>query len=155
MMSNLNQNELTFPSDLDSRFTVAIIFPESDKYCMVTPLFSVMGHAFLLHERNMIVVDGGTVESDWFTGDHLLVIQAHEIGHQIANHAHFLSKGQNDDEEREADWLGYHLLLHKGFESAAELHKEEYMSRYHSDPSSDLSTMSEKLICKLVQTSRD
>ena len=136
-MSNLSQSELTFPSDLDPRFTVAIIFPESDKYSMVSPLFSIMGAAFLLHDRNIIVVDGEVVESDWFTLDHLLVIQAHEIGHQIANHTSLSSHNKNLEEEKEADWLGYHLLLHKGFETAANIHREEYISRYQCEPRDD------------------
>lgn len=39
--------------------------------------------------------------------------------------------------EREADWLGYRILRHRGFSDAADLHEDEYEARYGSLPDSD------------------
>lgn len=133
-----------FPSQLDSSLTVVIVYPESTKYEQVLPQFQKSGHAFILHQAKMMVVDGAAVNESWFTMDHLMVIQAHELGHYRAGHAVDAHAQGNINIEKEADWLGYQLLVDAGH-SAASLHKEEYQARYGSDPDEDSNEFEEKL----------
>ena len=134
-----------FHSPLDNTLQVVVIYPESEKYEMVVQQFQESGHAFLLHDANLMVVDGAAVEESWFTMDHLLVIQAHELGHYRAGHGKSAHAKGDVDIEMEADWLGYRLLISKGERTAAELHREEYQSRYGSDPEEDSVKFEEKL----------
>ena len=134
-----------FPSPLDNTLQVVIIYPESEKYETVVQQFQKSGHAFLLHDANLMVVDGAAVEESWFTMDHLLVIQAHELGHYRAGHGKSAHAMGDVDIEMEADWMGYKLLLSKGESSAADLHREEYQSRYGTDPEEDSEKFEEKL----------
>jgi hypothetical protein len=129
------ENELVFPSPLDSALNVAIIYPGSDKYDQLIPHFERAGHAFLMHDLNLMVVDGAAVEETWFSEDHLLVIQAHELGHFRAGHSKSQQTNHRDEKlEREADWVGYNLLRSKGLGSAADLHRDEYHARYGDFP---------------------
>jgi len=133
-----------FPSQLDPSLTVVIIYPGSTKYEQVLPQFQKAGHAFILHQSKMIVVDGAAVNESWFTMDHLTVIQAHEIGHYRAGHAKNAHAQGDINIEKEADWLGYKLLSDMSH-SAADLHREEYQARYNSDPDEDSVELEEKL----------
>ena len=83
-----------------------------------------------------MVVDGAALGEEWFTPDHLTVIQAHELGHKLAGHVG-LSDHSNPHMEKEADWLGYKILRNRGIDSAADLHEEEYEARYGSRPDED------------------
>ena len=131
----MGQSEFIFDSDIYPGLTVAIIYPESERYDILEQQFEQSGHAFLLHDHNMMVVDGGAVGQSWFTEDHLKVIQAHEAAHYMAGHGKDVHlKGRDEKIEREADWLGYNLLIRKGHASAAKLHSEEYESRYNAQP---------------------
>ena len=130
-----DKNELVFPSPLDSMLNVVIVYPESDKYDMLVPQFERAGHAFLMHDLDLMVVDGAAVGESWFSEDHLLVIQAHELGHYRAGHSKNDQTSHRDEKiEREADWVGYNLLRSKGHASAADLHREEYQARYGDFP---------------------
>ena len=130
-----DKSELVFPSPLDPTLNVAIVYPESDKYEMLVPHFDRAGHAFLMHDLDLMVVDGGAVGESWFSEDHLLVIQAHELGHYRAGHSKSQQTNHRDEKlEREADWVGYNLLRSKGMNSAADLHREEYNARYGDFP---------------------
>ena len=132
----MSENELVFTSNINPNLTVTVIFPESDKYSMLSPQFEKSGHAFLLHDQNMLVVDGAVVNEEWFTMDHLLVIEAHEIGHWLAGHGKDVhTEGRDENVEREADWLGYNLLLARDdHRAASQLHREEYLMRYGEYP---------------------
>ena len=134
-----------FHSPLDNSLQVVIVYPESEKYEMVLKQFHESGHAVLLHEANLMVVDGAAVLEPWFTMDHLLVIQAHELGHYRAGHSKTAHQAAELEIEMEADWLGYKLLIAKGEVSAADLHREEYQSRYGTDPEDDSEKFEEKL----------
>ena len=132
-----------FSSQLDPELTVMIVYPGSTRYSTIEPQFRKSGHGFILHEAKAIMIDGSVVEEDWFTIDHLMVIQAHEIGHYRAEHA--INENAGIDIEKEADWLGYKLLSSLEYESAAQLHKEEYRERYGTDPDHDSVKFKEKL----------
>ena len=132
------ENELVFPSPLDPMLNVIIVYPDSDKYDQLISHFDRAGHAFLMHDANLMVIDGAAVDEPWFSEDHLLVIQAHEIGHYRAGHSKNDQVSHRDEKiEKEADWLGYNLLKSKGYGSAATLHHEEYYARYGTFPEDD------------------
>ena len=132
-----------FPSQLDSDLVVMIVYPESSKYDEISHQFQKSGHAFILHEAKTIAIDGAVVNESWFTIDHLMVIQAHEVGHYRAGHA--LLAHDNINIEKEADWIGCQLLSTSNYASAARLHKEEYFERYGTDPELDSIEFKEKL----------
>ena len=130
-----------FYNELDPRLTVIIVYPGSTEYDQVSSQFLKSGHAFLLHEAKVIMIDGTTVLEPWFSKEHLLVIQAHEAGHYQAGHAVAGSVSKTHIQmEKEADFIGYNLLKSGGFKEAADLHFEEYQMRYGSSPDEDAST---------------
>jgi len=126
---------VVFKSDLDPSMSVIVIYPESERYAEVLPIFEQKGHAFLANE-NIMVVDGKALGESWFTTDHLTVIQAHELGHKLAGHVG-LSNHDNPHMEKEADWLGFNILKTRSQISAAKLHEEEYYARYSTMPEDD------------------
>ena len=130
----MSDSELIYQSKIHPKLTVMVIYPESEKYEILSQQFAKSGHAFLLHDYNAMMVDGATVNEPWFTMDHLHVIEAHEAGHYMAGHAQDAHDERNEKLEREADWLGYNLLKKQGKQSAAELHRKEYNERYTSFP---------------------
>jgi len=138
-----NNEAIIFDSHLDPDIQVIIAYPNFANYAMLKPQFLKSGSAFLLHDLRIIMVDGKVVDEPWFTFEHLLVIQAHEIGHFLAGHA--MSSEFLHDIEKEADWLGCMLLLNRGFKDAASLHEQEYYSRYNTTPYDDDKLYRERL----------
>lgn len=133
-----------FPSHLDSNIIVVIVYPGTKKYESLRSQFQKSGHAFIIHPIKTIVIDGSVVNEPWFTMDHLMVIQAHEIAHFRAGHAILDYDEESVNIEKEADWLGHKILHHHDNPSAAALHKEEYILRYDSSPDGDV-VLEEKL----------
>jgi len=130
--------EFVFSSPLDKSLNVAIVYPGSSKYEMLSPHFERAGHAFLLHDLKLVVIDGSAINEDWFSEDHLLVIQAHELGHFLADHSKIDQIDHRDEGiEREADWIGFNLLSSRGYKSASDLHRDEYKERYGNFPEAD------------------
>ena len=70
--------------------------------------FAVMGEDV---EVPMAVVDGRLLEEEWFTQDHILAIEAHELGHIRTNSI----------EEADAEREGIRLLMQGGHFGAAQL----------------------------------
>lgn len=124
-----DETSLVFPCELDDRLTVAIVFPENDSYKTLESSFAE-SHGFLLHDENLIVVDGKILQEDWFTSDHLLVIQAHELGHYNLEHI----RSGTRSEEMDADVVGYRILSSLNCESAASLHWDLIWDRYRCIP---------------------
>jgi hypothetical protein len=132
-MQEPEQGTLVYRSKLDPSMTVVVVWPESDKYSVFDQIFQKAGHAFVWQEKRIVAIDGAVVDEPWFTKDHLMVIEAHELGHISAGHgpdAH----GRDMKKEREADWAGYNLLVNAGEDSAASLHRQEYQARYQEFP---------------------
>lgn len=141
--------DLAAPSDLlsigtflQSDLSAIIVYPSNKNYANIKPQFEESGHAFLLYDQKLVVIDGEVVNEDWFTLDHLYVILAHELAHYRAEHA---VKGPAVcDVEKEADWLGCMILRSQGKESSSELHAEEYQARYGTNVDDDSSLMHDK-----------
>lgn len=138
-----------FPCQLDPSLTTMIVYPGSSKYEKLKDQFQESGHAFILHQLKMIVIDGAVVIEPWFTIDHLMVIQAHELAHFRAGHAIEENIQDHINIEKEADWLGRMLLKSHGHSSAFDLHTEEYVERYETNPDLD-SVMFEKKLGKFI-----
>ena len=73
--------------------------------------FAIMGEAVPIA---VAVVDGRRMDEEWFTHDHLLAIEAHELGHIR----------MNSEEEPVAELEGIRLLEAAGFNAAASLLRE-------------------------------
>jgi len=140
-----DQDTVVFESPLDKNLQVIIVYPTSENYRLLEPQFKISGHAFLLHDLSMIIIDGVIVDEPWFTLDHLMVIQAHELGHFLAGHGKNHQAKEYLDIEREADWLGCMLLKKRGYHDASILHEQEYYDRYSSTPVGDSKKFEEKL----------
>jgi hypothetical protein len=146
-------NDILFRENvLGSELTALIVYPSSENYESVKRQFNISGHAFLIHEEKMIVVDGTTVSEDWFTEDHLQIIFAHELGHFLACHATMGPGQARTNIEREADFLGIKILKERGSHAAHVLHLQEYQLRYGSSFKEDSDLLNKK-IGHLVQTS--
>jgi len=141
----MTDDTLIFESHLSNDLQVMIVYPSTERYKVFEQQFKVSGHAFLLHELNTIVIDGAVVEEPWFTTEHLMVIQAHELGHYLAKHAVEPQGKQYLEIENEADWIGCMLLKKKGYDDAYSLHEQEYNLRYSSTPAKDSKKFKEKL----------
>ena len=124
------ESRFLFDSKFDDRIGILIVYPEDPQYSEISGMFEERGHAFIYHEGKLIVIDGAAVSQDWFTADHLDVIHAHELAHYYAGHT-----GGNNEEERQADWIGIQVLesfYHKGKvnQTAVKLHRDEFRERY-------------------------
>lgn len=128
---------------LQSELAAVIVYPNNPNYSEIKNQFDKSGHAFLLYEQRLVVIDGDAVSQEWFTSDHLYVILAHELAHYRAKHA--IHGPQVCDIEKEADWLGCMILRKHNRTSASGLHAEEYYARYSSSIENDHELMYDKL----------
>lgn len=85
---------------------------KGDKGAFVTQL-KKSGHGFALRgaEQKTIVIDGRMRSKRWVTNDHMLAIEAHELGHIIAD----------TDDEVLAEAEGIRILEKNGLTDAANL----------------------------------
>ena len=130
-LSESLENPITTQSNLDPAWTLVISYPNDSLYNKLEPYFEKLGIAFANLGNQTIYFDGAEVSEDYFTKDHMFAIEAHEIGHSIANHQGepYYSKRQ----EQEADWLGINLLIQNGKTKAANLLIERYSKQYDSE----------------------
>ena len=136
---------------LGSDLTALIIYPGAPQYEIVKHQFETSGHAFLMHEQKMILIDGDVVSQNWFTEEHLNVIFAHELGHFLAEHAIKDHGMPHNEIEREADFLGVSILKRLGISKAYELHSQEYRLRYGTTINEDFDLLNKK-VGFLIQT---
>ena len=110
-LSESQENPITIQSSLDPNWTLVISYPNDSLYSKLEQYF-----------------DGAEVSEDYFTKDHMVAVEAHEIGHFVANHQGepYYSKRQ----EQVADWLGINLLIENGKTKAANLLIERFSKQY-------------------------
>jgi HD superfamily phosphohydrolase len=115
-------------AQLDPNWTLVITYPNDSLYNTANPYFEKLGIAFANLEAQTIYFDGAEVSESYFTKDHMLAVEAHEIGHMIASHQGepYYSKRQ----EQEADWLGINLLIQNAKTKAANLLAERFSDSY-------------------------
>lgn len=89
----------------------------------VVDLLDARGHGYAMYGEDVAlpvaVVDGRLRTEKWCTADHLLAIEAHEIGHI----------SMNSIDESVAEWAGIHLLESKGYNEAAQLLRERGVAK--------------------------
>jgi hypothetical protein len=134
-LSESLEEPLTMPSNLDPEWTLIITYPNDSLYSKANPYFEKLGIAFADLNSKTIYFDGAEVSEAYFTKDHMVAVEAHEIGHQIANHLGepYYSKRQ----EQEADWLGINLLIQNNLVKAGNLLAERF-SQHYGMPYTDL-----------------
>ena len=124
---NEEESEIEFKSPIDKKYNVMIIYPDSDYYEQITSMIPNNGLAVTDMRQKAMVINGAKIESENLTNDHLLFIQAHEIGHHYLNH-----KGEFGipEQEKEADYAAYLLLKKKGYNKAAKLVIDFFKNRH-------------------------
>lgn len=118
-----------YRSDLDPTLVIAIVEPGTPEHDQLRDVFARVGHAFVASGRRTVFVDGSIRDEEWYTPDHLLAIEAHELGHEEAGHGPD-DHGRDPEKEEEADALGIAILRRSGKFSAAKLLASEFVERY-------------------------
>ena len=102
-------------SSLDDKTTVLVVEPGDEGPVVERLKFQPNGYAIMGTEAgfpaSMAVVDSRSLKEDWFTEDHLLAIEAHELGHIR----------MNSTDESVAELEGIRLLEESGHTRAASL----------------------------------
>ena len=84
---------------------VTIIKKDDMLYDSLKPMFEQYGVAFADLSNNFIYIDGEVK----MTENHILAIEAHEIGHYLLDHKGLINKSL-EAMEMEADWAGSQIL---------------------------------------------
>jgi len=143
LLNESNDSIVIMKSEVDSTFTLYIIYKENPLYDKFSLVFERFGHAFLQSGTKNIFVDGEELEESYFTKNHLIAIQGHEIAHSVLKHG----RGLNKQLEMEADIAGMEILKKKGKTSAYFILKKRFNSLYKKEPSmSLLGTKSQQLL---------
>lgn len=127
-LSESIEDPVTTVSHIDPTWNLVITYPNDSLYLKAEPYFEKLGIAFANLAEKTIYFDGAEVSEDYFTKDHMLAIEAHEIGHFIANH-----QGEpyySDRQEQEADFIGINLLIQNVLDKAAKLLAERFTKQY-------------------------
>jgi len=100
-------------SNLDNKTLVVYVEPGDDG--PVVEMLKTRGHGYAVFGENVlepfVVIDKRLLEKQEYTDDHILAIEAHELGH-----IHELS-----DDEEIAEHAGIELLSRLGKDAAADL----------------------------------
>jgi len=124
-------NIISYPSKIDSQFTVMIIYKDHELYndlkLQLTELHNSIA-ALQVSTKN-IIIDGEEVARLKLTPNDLLAIEAHEIAHSLIGHG----PGSDEESEKEADLLGIALLEIAGHTEASEVLKDKLEALYGID----------------------
>ena len=112
---------------IDPNTAIWNIFPTYKRFDFFEEQFDKLGHAFYSPEYNVVFLDQRIMNEDWYTENHLYVIVAHEYGHKLAKHQH-----SNDlQSEKEADYIGYHVLKSRNLIEASNILYDLFYDRYN------------------------
>jgi len=112
----------TYPCMFDDQVTVIEVEKTDSEYQQCLEVFNTGTHAFTIlgTEVKAMIIDAEVIKEEWFTDDHMAIIQAHECGHI-----------HNDSEsEIEADFTGLKLIDDLGLTTAFSLYCQEIQYRY-------------------------
>ncbi len=123
-------SSVKFPCPLNPEFTTTIIYSTHERYKEIKDAFASAGYAFIISEQKQIIIDGLVIEKEWFTKEHLLIIQAHELGHFTLDH----QQPFTPDKEREADEKGLEILKEHNYLEAHRIFQEECIERWKATP---------------------
>ena len=95
------KTEVEYQSKIDKNYTVSIVYPDSDMYWQIEMIIPGEGLAVTDVRQKMMVLDGGKIDRQKLTKDHILAIEMHEIMHHWLKH-----KGKFGivEQEKEADY---------------------------------------------------
>jgi hypothetical protein len=115
----------TYQSQFHTNVTIFIVYEQYLKYPEIKKLFNKYGYAFVVPEKNTVIVDGEIIKKP--ENKYLLhLIEAHEVSHIILGH-----KGINHKkEELEADTLSYHFLSENNYKNSLNLLLNTFESRH-------------------------
>ncbi|MBC8386815.1 MAG: M48 family metalloprotease [Actinobacteria bacterium] len=123
----LLNEEISFKCELDTSFIVSICNKEDAQYKVYKPYFKKHGYAFCDINNKHIFIDGEAIKKKNLTKDHLLFIQAHEIGHIKLKHGNTYNK----IEEAEADYYAIKILQKKNKKKAMNIGLDNFESRHN------------------------
>jgi hypothetical protein len=118
--------------ELRNDWIVTIVYKEDMVYNDCKKLFETFGLAYANLENNFIFVDGEAILEQNLTPDHIIAIEAHEIGHFISDHKGQINKSL-EEIEKEADWAGYQLLIKYKRKKAALILAKRFKDKYEID----------------------
>jgi len=116
-------------SKIDDNWMVFIIENSDGNYEIHEKLFEKFGIAYADLENKLIVIDGKAVTEQKLTQNHLLAIEAHEIGHFISDHKGQINK-LHEQMEKEADWAAYRILTEIEKHKAADIISKRFQGQY-------------------------
>ena len=140
----MSESEVTFLSEIDSEFSITILFPESKKYLLAHELFKIRGSSFLLCQQKNIIIDGDVIDEPWFNEQHMLALQARNISGYLIGDGIPQPSLRNFKNEKEVDWMTWFLLQESGFLGAATLCHDNFCEQYGSSPNLQNSIMKKK-----------
>ena len=117
-------------SKIDDNWMVFISETTDGNYSIHESLFEKFGAAYADLENKIIVIDGKYVVENKLTQNHLLAIEAHEVGHFISDHKGSINKSL-EQMEREADWAAFRILTEMEKSKASSLIAERFESTYN------------------------
>jgi hypothetical protein len=126
-----NQSIISYPSTLNTEFTVIVLYKENEQYKDIKDSLEKMNNSIgaLWIGSKKIFIDGEAIAEQNLDKDHLLAIEAHEIAHSMLNH----EAGVDENSEKEADLFGIALLELSGFNRAASFLKDRLKDLYNID----------------------
>jgi len=124
-VSNEDHSLFAFRSEIDPDFEVFIIYPENERYREMKIMFEQWGSAFIDLSEKQIFIDGKEVNKKWFTNNHLIFQQAHEIAHSVLKH----DSDFDEDQEAEADFVAIQICKARGKYKAATLGNKQFIKR--------------------------
>lgn len=120
--------------EFDNRLNVLVLYQTHPLYDDARSKFEST-HAFLIAERQVIVIDGEAFDQDWFTPAHFDVIVAHEVGH--------FRLGTQEKREFFADVVGYWMIQDKT------LYTSLMIERYGDDFEAQITNNREEILAVL------
>lgn len=121
------KSEKVYKSKIDNQYDVMIVYPSSDMYDQVLKIIPGDGLAITNVNKKIILIDGGKIEDQKLTKDHLNFIEAHEVVHHYLEH---VGKFGIAEQEKEADYGAYLVLLKKGMKKSAKLVVDFFNTRH-------------------------
>jgi len=121
------KTEKVYKSKLDNAFTVTIIYPASELYSQIKQIILDDGIAVTNMAQKAILMDGGKIEEQHLSKDHVKFIEMHEIAHSYLEHQGTFGILE---QEKEADFAAYLLLVKKNMKKAANLVIDYFDTRH-------------------------
>lgn len=115
----------TYQSQFYSKVRIFIVYQEYSKYNQIKEVFDKYGYAFVMPEKNTVIIDGEILKKE--ENKYLLnLIEAHEVSHILLGHKGLKTK----KEELEADTLSYHFLSENNYKNSLKLLIDNFENRH-------------------------